>query len=1036
MANISIGGRISLLQRVASLDLRYGPYSSIADAYENMGPSGDEVITAGLPFGVTEDDGSVSVYIWTKGEDATQKDCKKLDKEHIVLFNGFIDISVSVKQQSYNDIATKSNIVFLSDRKQFAYRDGLNFYINWKNRYVWSSENLIPYDDVIYIDITTSKSYYFNGTTLVSLTYDIVVTSINNQSPDANGNVTLNKEDIGLENVDNTADTEKVVKGASEDGSGNVISTTYETKTDATTKQTTLQGAINALQTSVAALTGLDSTNFGGFSIQSTEADAISNIATLYTADGYTDELLWYMAGTSLSSVKAYRYNGSGTPTAISSDTYNCVDFSGLIADVSTLSQNLAALRLKVFDETLPIELPNGVSSESIGNHSAQDTSGTIWVDERAVIYPGQTVKSLAIQVEAVRNSARLNVYIVDTDFTNPILVASYNTLSSGKNEFFNVPINVDRTVYVGYEAVNFTFFFLSITPTENERTLHKVSTSGENLGVSYSLSSYYLTVENKELTLEGNIERIDDELNGETIAWNTGYLVNSINLYLNPSANFAYSSPIYLHKGREVFVYSGGNNVSFVTKSNENGDFFESVLKGISSDRYPYSYTVEEDGYYVLCYKYADSDASLTVDGVAADKIISDGIFRVVHSLKKRYYGGMYIYPFRTIARTDVFIFKDAVFTGLKPIENYEVFIPNSDVSFAKNLSARAIRFNASAGTSTLHLKARDIQGEICASKDVVVTVSSVPVAKVSQKARLNVFFFGDSIVAFNHNRIGVEFKRYLSTNDTGGTAEDGSIKPPAINICPSKINLVGEINLSDANFAYVFQIEQVFTQKRSVAYGSQNNTTYWQSHNPFYNPNSAQPDEVGGDGLNKRVDFVWYFQNSCPSGEYPDIIYMSVGANDIGTPDGWSGNMVQITAERLITVAKKMKSACDEIAGGTSDTKIKIFNHQSYPLYFAQYNNLPTEKARNIQRKYYDTIYSLIQSEGVSSYVELVDCASKFDIENGYNMGGINTNPRTTKANDIGMLNGDGIHMNMVGTYNYADCLIRDFLADSSYD
>ena len=132
MANISIGGRLSLLQRVASLDLRYGPYSSVADAYENMGPSGDEVITAGLPFGVTEDDGSVSVYIWTKGEDATQNDCKKLDKEHIILFNGFIDISVSIKQQSYNDVATKNNIVFLNDRKQFAYRDGLNFYINWK----------------------------------------------------------------------------------------------------------------------------------------------------------------------------------------------------------------------------------------------------------------------------------------------------------------------------------------------------------------------------------------------------------------------------------------------------------------------------------------------------------------------------------------------------------------------------------------------------------------------------------------------------------------------------------------------------------------------------------------------------------------------------------------------------------------------------------------------------------------------------------------------------------------------------------------
>lgn len=348
MANISIGGRLSLLQRVASLDLRYGPYSSIADAYENMGPSGDEVITAGLLFGVTEDDGSVSVYIWTKGEDATQADCRKLDKEHIVLFNGFIDISVFIKQQSYNDVATKDNIVFLNDRKQFAYRDGLNFYINWKNRYVWSNENLIPYDDVIYIDINDNKAYYYNGTTLALLASETFVSSINNQAPDENGNVSITKEHIGLDKVDNTSDTEKVVKGASEDGSGNNIATTYETKTDATTKQTTLQGAINALQTSVAALTGLDSTNFGGFSIKSTEADAISNIATLYTADGYTDELLWYMAGTSISSVKAYRYNGSGTPTAISSDSYDCLDFSGLIADVSTLSQNLAALGPKI----------------------------------------------------------------------------------------------------------------------------------------------------------------------------------------------------------------------------------------------------------------------------------------------------------------------------------------------------------------------------------------------------------------------------------------------------------------------------------------------------------------------------------------------------------------------------------------------------------------------------------------------------------------------------------------------------------------
>lgn len=344
MANISIGGRLSLLQRVASLDLRYGPYSSITDAYENMGPSGDEVITAGLPFGVTEDDGSVSVYIWTKGEDATQTDCRKLDKEHIILFNGFIDISVSIKQQRYNDVVTKDNIVFLSDKKQFAYRDGLNFYINWKNRYVWSNENLIPYDDVIYIDINDNKAYYYNGTTLTLLVSEAFVSSINNQAPDENGNVNITKEHIGLGNVDNTADTEKVVKGASEDGSGNNIVNTYETKNDATTKQTALQQAINAIQTTVDNLVGLEGTNYAGFSIDATEADALAAIPTKYTAAGYTDELVWYLAGDGIDNLKAYHYNGTNTPVLVSSKVYDFTDFSGIAADVSTLRQDIDAL--------------------------------------------------------------------------------------------------------------------------------------------------------------------------------------------------------------------------------------------------------------------------------------------------------------------------------------------------------------------------------------------------------------------------------------------------------------------------------------------------------------------------------------------------------------------------------------------------------------------------------------------------------------------------------------------------------------------
>lgn len=714
------------------------------------------------------------------------------------------------------------------------------------------------------------------------------------------------------------------------------------------------------------------------------------------------------------------------------------------------LAGELSQLKQRVFGVSSLTELPAGVSGAETGQGSSRDTSGTIWFDNRAIIYPGQTVEKFSIKIQTTyQGTPTINIYCLDADYGNPVLLASHPVVV-GLNEFTDIHLSNLEPVYIGYEVIDSNFLFLSETPSV--RTLQKVSTSGEYIEDVGVISSYFLTVrttdglekrlievENTVQVLDSDVERLDTQINGDTISWNEGYFINGSTLVPNANANFAYSSPVYLHKGKVVSIISGGSGVSFVTKSNAQGAFLKSLLVGESASVLSYSYTIEEDGYYVLCYKFADPDSSLSVNGVDAESITSEDCIseEVAALVNNPVYGGMYIYPFRTIAGTDVFIFKDAVFTGLKPIENYEVFIPNSDESFAKNFSRRAIRFNASAGTRTLHLQVRDIQGKICSSKDVAVSVSSVPVTKASQKSRLNVFFFGDSIVAFNHNRIGVEFQRYLSTNDAGGTAEDGSIMLPAINICPSKINLVGELDLSDARFAYVLKLGQVFTAKRTVAYGSKNNTTYWATYNPFYNPDSSQPDETGSDGLNKRVDFVWYFTNACPSGEYPDIIYISVGANDIGTTDNyWSGDMVLTTAKRLITVAKRMKAACDEMAGGTSDTKIKIFNHQSYPLNFAPYNNLPTAKARNVQRKYYDTIYSLIQSEGVSSYVELVDCASKFDIENGYDMGAINTNPRTTKVDDIGMLSGDGVHMNLVGAYNYADCLIRDFLADSDYD
>lgn len=78
------------------------------------------------------------------------------------------------------------------------------------------------------------------------------------------GNVNITKQNIGLDNVDNTADANKNVKyaasadsatsatKATQDASGNTITTTYETKTDANTKLTEAKSYADTAATNAA----------------------------------------------------------------------------------------------------------------------------------------------------------------------------------------------------------------------------------------------------------------------------------------------------------------------------------------------------------------------------------------------------------------------------------------------------------------------------------------------------------------------------------------------------------------------------------------------------------------------------------------------------------------------------------------------------------------------------------------------------------------------------------------------------------------
>lgn len=73
---ISIGKPISFARPI-SLDVRFGPFESVAAAYQNVGPNGLDAIYAGLPFCVVANN-KVEFYKWTKTTNPTVNDVEKI----------------------------------------------------------------------------------------------------------------------------------------------------------------------------------------------------------------------------------------------------------------------------------------------------------------------------------------------------------------------------------------------------------------------------------------------------------------------------------------------------------------------------------------------------------------------------------------------------------------------------------------------------------------------------------------------------------------------------------------------------------------------------------------------------------------------------------------------------------------------------------------------------------------------------------------------------------------------------------------------
>ena len=523
-----------------------------------------------------------------------------------------------------------------------------------------------------------------------------------------------------------------------------------------------------------------------------------------------------------------------------------------------------------------------------------------------------------------------------------------------------------------------------------------------------------------------------------QTLFGNKGYTVAQSgkaiqrSLSLSSVNTYIITTPIALHTGDTIMVSTTGAQNSVITQCDATGTLLKVLVFSdwyLGDQLHEHRYTADADLYVVV-----KGRTGMTVkvhDAVSGVLPTVSDIDQKVNS----YYCGIYLYPFRTIVGKRVWLFKDSVASGLKPSYNFQV--DSTDGDLLENYTDAALSYlPTAAGTQTMRVFVRDSFNYQVAYKAVNITAVAMPESKLAESDPIDVLFMGDSLIAFNGNLIGAEWYRMLATDDqeTHIDSTTGAKQIPTLNICPGKIRLVGEQSW-EARYMYAYSLNVLMTGKRTDQYNPNIGHNTSMTKNPVYNPNSTEPDEIGADGFNKRVDFEWYFNNACGEGKYPKLIYLSIGAND--APHGvWDFTLVDQTTRNMVALCKKIKAACDSMAGGESGIKIKVMNHQTYPLDMMYKYGKSTIAQRLLWNKLYDSYFNAIanQNNGISDYVELIDCASRFDQRVGYTRVPISSNVRYNGDKDF-FIN-ECCHMNNVGAYNYADVLVDDFLADHDFD
>lgn len=202
-------------------------------------------------------------------------------------------------------------------------------------------------DEILYPK--TVSALVFNSTTGDTVEEEIQQVQLNVNTKENAGNKTTTLSDQSTDTQYPSAKSvyDRVVELAPKNSpvfTGIPTAPTAQSGTN-TTQVATTEFVNVSLNATLQNLQYFQSSNFGGFSVSNTEQSAVSNIPSIFTSKGYTSgTTYWFLAGTSLETLKAYEYSGTGNPTLIADATYNFKDVNGVIEYVNERFRLLAML--------------------------------------------------------------------------------------------------------------------------------------------------------------------------------------------------------------------------------------------------------------------------------------------------------------------------------------------------------------------------------------------------------------------------------------------------------------------------------------------------------------------------------------------------------------------------------------------------------------------------------------------------------------------------------------------------------------------